>query len=373
MYVYLDTNIFFQNWYLQSPHFSKLISYCNDTNATLLLPQVVVEEVQAKFEQDATKVLKELADKWKLCERHGYAGSMTPMPLVAANYDFLSVVKNEFDFVEVISYDDVSHRVLVKKAIGAKRPFTDSEKGYRDALIWHSLIDFIRSKDEGVAVAFVSANSKDFFKKDSALPEFHADLEADLVEGKIENRFLLYRSLDEFVSSNKVVVGSDIDTERLEAEYLGEIESRSELAAMEYLNGLQKSGLQKFLATGDFCRHTITHVLDADWEIFEGTEDPEIVSATLLPTGLIYLKYRFNLRSISLTATMPASAYFEQRDAVDDDFWQVVGDDSLVHLDGAARCDFVASVTIEPKNRYILELSIDSATLRNSKRPRQRF
>lgn len=76
----------------------------------------------------------------------------------------------------VLSDPSVSHSELVDRILAHRRPFTSDEKGYRDALIWYSVLE--RADDEPVVL--LTANTKDFASKpDNALaPELQDDLTA---------------------------------------------------------------------------------------------------------------------------------------------------------------------------------------------------
>ena len=42
--------------------------------------------------------------------------------------------------INIIPYPSTSHKDLVSRDLARKRPFQESGKGYRDALIWESLL-----------------------------------------------------------------------------------------------------------------------------------------------------------------------------------------------------------------------------------------
>lgn len=71
----------------------------------------------------------------------------------------------------------VTHHELVRRVLARRRPFNDGERGYRDALVWHSALECAASGP----VILLSANTKDFAERDAGGDwQLAADLVADL-------------------------------------------------------------------------------------------------------------------------------------------------------------------------------------------------
>lgn len=79
---------------------------------------------------------------------------------------------------------------MVQRSIRGSKPFRTSGVGYRDALIWQTVLEQAKSTD----VVFVSGNSKDFAAEDGSL---HSDLQADLVG--CPNSVTLLPGVDQFI------------------------------------------------------------------------------------------------------------------------------------------------------------------------------
>lgn len=363
MYIFLDTNVYFNNWFLKSPSFEKLSQYCNNNDATLLVSEVIVNEVEAKFIEETDKALKQLDEARRACKNVGYGG-VPKVDSFDSSYDFREVLKENITNIIFLPYDTIPHRLLVAKAIGAKRPFNENEKGYRDALIWHSLLDFLKMDKFGTSVAFVTENSSDFFDNKSESIQFYKDLLNDLRNAKVANRFLLFRNLRQFVDTNKIITSDGIDRERLIAELLPTIESSAEDAAIDYLNGLSTAATQSLFSTAGFSPQAVPLLLAANWEIFEGTEDAQILSAELLDKDKAYVSYDFNLRNVTSYWNVRAVDFLQNKKAFDDAFWNVKIDSEIVHAETVARCYFKSSFIIDLAKLEIMESSIDSAWLR---------
>lgn len=83
---------------------------------------------------------------------------------------------------EVLPIADVTHSVLVDAVLTGRKPFSSGERGYRDALIWHSTVAAAKSGP----LTFVTDNSKDFLGADGAslTPDLLSDLESAGVDAE---------------------------------------------------------------------------------------------------------------------------------------------------------------------------------------------
>lgn len=143
MLILLDTNIYYDNWFLTSPQFALLANYCQNNSAILLVPQVVVNEVEAKFNQK-WKTLTDILDGLprQFDELQADKSHLPTMPSKIA-YNFLEVVFTRFPSSVFLTYENIPHGPLVKRAINSTRPFRDKEKGYRDTLLWETLLIYL--------------------------------------------------------------------------------------------------------------------------------------------------------------------------------------------------------------------------------------
>jgi len=80
---------------------------------------------------------------------------------LVASYDAeLRTRLNELGAV-IISVPSVSHQVVLTRALEKRRPFdANGRDGYRDVLIWHSLLDVAELGHNGIV--FVTSNTSDF-------------------------------------------------------------------------------------------------------------------------------------------------------------------------------------------------------------------
>lgn len=81
--------------------------------------------------------------------------------------------------VEVAPIPPVSHADLVHRDLEKRKPFNSSGKGYRDALIWSTVIEIIGSLDTEDHLVFVTENTDDFADSTGLSADLLRDLPAD--------------------------------------------------------------------------------------------------------------------------------------------------------------------------------------------------
>ncbi len=190
--IVLDTSAINRNWYLVGGQLEKLMRFLEETGIPLLVPEVVIEEQVAHFREEIQKAeshglrldamigtdlrstvfeqLEELCDRYRglLVERIEAYGAILPIP-------------------------SVEHITLVKRDLGRRKPFSQDGRGYRDALIWHTIVE--EEKEEG-CIAVITANTKDFMQQG----ELHPDLKFDPERHSGGDRLVFFQSIKDFCS-----------------------------------------------------------------------------------------------------------------------------------------------------------------------------
>ena len=157
MHVFLDTNVFQNNWYLGAATFKFLARYLNNEGHSLLISRLVCEETQNlrrraldSTYQQMEKVGKEFA---RLTGSEPYAfPDRTGLP----TYDLASLLGADIDKVVLVEYDAIPQSVVASRAMSLRRPFREHDKGYRDTLIWLSLLEHLSKRDDEQDVAFIT-------------------------------------------------------------------------------------------------------------------------------------------------------------------------------------------------------------------------
>jgi hypothetical protein len=92
---------------------------------------------------------------------------------------------------EFLATPSIPHSELVKRALRRRKPFSERGTGYRDSLIWITVLALLRRSEE--TVAFVTANSADFAAGKALHPHLLEDVCA---QGTASTQLLFFESLD---------------------------------------------------------------------------------------------------------------------------------------------------------------------------------
>ena len=161
--------------------------------ATILVPEVVIDEVTNHFREKLEAAQREFAQ----AQRRLTALLSDPRPTLesapiecAASEYRQSLLKQLSDAGgRTLPYPDIPHHKIVERDLMRRKPFKRDGSGYRDLLIWESVRRVMRGGHE--RIAFLTANTRDF----AANGEIHGDLATDVLNPK---RIELFTSLKEF-------------------------------------------------------------------------------------------------------------------------------------------------------------------------------
>lgn len=201
MKLVLDTNILVPETALGSRKLDLLLDFSRRTESTVLIPDVVLEEMEAFITREAEKHVAASANATLFLSRttgKPLQPVMLPAPTEAAAA-YLEQVRTKLRLLDaqILRRKPTYLDQLVHRATRRKKPFNDSGGGFRDGIIWLEVLDirFLGKGDE-VKVCFISKNTKDFGDNDN----LHAELreEADAVSLQLQ----YFSSLDSFLRAH---------------------------------------------------------------------------------------------------------------------------------------------------------------------------
>lgn len=362
---FIDTNIFFNNWYLRSPNFSVLANYLGNSGATMLLSEVVQQEVEAKFKAEREKLLKSLAVDLRRVADFQHEPVSLETPALDGDFNFLKVVERRFENVDVIAVDAVTCRDLVPRAINATRPFREGEKGFRDTLIWMSLLAYLKKLSQrNLRLLLVTANSNDFFDKSPDGAVLHSDLRKDLMEHGLKVDIVPYTSVKSLIEQEVDLGLHSFSHEQFKEDHGDEMEDLAANAAEAFLSDLPLGDLQVLLEDAGVPAVLVRPIRSFTVLDLEGTEDPEVTSFEKLKDETIYIGYTFNLLTVSFTVVVDANDYFNHQKEYDDYFINPSVDGGSVSLEVLRRCDFEGGLSYRQETSEFTSVTIDSASLR---------
>jgi len=251
MKIVLDTNIIFSDFHLTGAKIRNLCESVKSTGDIVYIPEIVIDESINKYRENLQKhklnIDKGISDFNRLTEND------------AKNPITDDIVKTELDKfskhfkkqiielgIEIIPYPSISHKELVKRDLSRKRPFQESGKGYRDALIWESIKNICEESYESLSIPeiiFINKNSRDFCEKEYTL---HSDLAEDLKNNDInENAVKIIEDIDKFIVEH-IKLKQKIRTDIIEK--LNKDKQYNDI----YLNVEIENRLEKFLLYREF-------------------------------------------------------------------------------------------------------------------------
>lgn len=359
-YIFLDTNIFFNNWHLKSADFRFLFNYLKNTDSVLLMSELVCEEVENIRIRELESSIEILKKELKRTKKH----NLIPLDfdfdkLSAEEYNIKELLHEKIDKIDFISYENIKQNDVVRRALKKIKPFLESEKGYRDTLIWLSFIEYLSKKEIKDEVIFITNNKTDFFNKD--VNDFHDDLKLDIATFKLKCSIKPYNSLYSFITENVDKVKHGITYSELYDEHLCTIDCELEGESLDYINNISESKFKDILNNNSL--RTFPHInslLSHSLELMEGVEDPEILSYKPISKDTVYVSSRFNLRICILELTIPTSDYYINRNQIDRSYFEICSDDTQTTLVAYVRTYLDVSFEYNKLNKTIEGFDIET-------------
>ncbi|VTR75475.1 PIN domain-containing protein [Cellulomonas hominis] len=184
----IDTTAFFVDLRL-SRDLADVLDAAGSGMIRVVVPEVVVLETGRHQAEKANKAsneaIKKVADGLRALNE-----IIDGLPRFDARdaRDRLTVASEEYEtwlrktlddhMVEVAPIPSVDHVELVKRDLARRKPFDNGGKGYRDALIWSTVVEVARGLDVDDHLIFVTNNTQDFVDSGSLSADLLRDLPA---------------------------------------------------------------------------------------------------------------------------------------------------------------------------------------------------
>ena len=199
MHVVLDANIVISEGFGDSAHFRVLLSTASAIGHGIFIPALAIEEVVANFEKMLDGKAREVEKGLDTLSRHldkPLASPLTDLDL-GEEASLLRQRMVSASNYQVLDYPAITHEELVGRAVKRRKPFDERGSGYRDTLIWESVVQLADKVSDQVALV---TSDKDFCDKEGNL---HPDLTDELAgRGQCGEKIVLFRSLSEFINTN---------------------------------------------------------------------------------------------------------------------------------------------------------------------------
>lgn len=198
--IFLDSNIIIADPHMSGINFSIFLDRLPRIAAILTLPEVVLDEVVNKFRENLSSNWTSLLNKRRDIEKMLKAGlilSREPLDITKEADKYHKSIVEQIELVggSILEYPNILHKEIVARALQRRKPFKSDGSGYRDTLIWETIIE--KLKEEGGPFAFVTADKRDFGEG----PELPEHLMQDLINiGITADQIQIYPSLDALTS-----------------------------------------------------------------------------------------------------------------------------------------------------------------------------
>jgi predicted nucleic acid-binding protein len=206
MDVVLDSNIFISDFRMRSPRFLGLFDYLRKTRSMLQIPDIVYEEVVAKYRRDLSDKVRTL----NKCVNDVKAKLLSDKPFVLENKKLLNEpetwIKAQCDLLEsrldtpaknvhgnrFTNISAIDLREVYMRGIDRVPPASEQGEELRDVILWLSVIELGKM---GKQVTFITGDSG-FWDGTEIKPRLRRDIE------EAGTKILMYRSVEDFVKEH---------------------------------------------------------------------------------------------------------------------------------------------------------------------------
>lgn len=358
MKIFLDTNIFYNDWFIKNANFKYLFHFINNEDYELIISELVIQEVENKRNQEFNNNINDLEKSIKNINKLNLINieHMTD-EISSESYNLLSLLKEKCDNINLVNYENISQKEVVLRALMDKKPFQKGEKGYRDTLIWLSFLEYLKLNTVREDVIFITANKSDFFRSKSSDLEFYQELLNDMRERDIKCAVKPFASLYSFVKSTIDKDEHAIDYNNSNIEYYLEEESIS------ILNEFSENSIIDQLENVDYLninRLEYPSIESISIELLEGLEDVKINGSKNLQNNETYIEYEYNLRRVSIDITLNKFEYKEKFNYRNKDNYCLSEDGSNTYMNVVVRVYFISSLIYNSETREISDFAINS-------------
>ena len=316
MIIFIDTNILYNNWHLQNANFIYLFNFLENTNSELFISEIVCDEVDNKFNSELDSLKKSFNDNLKKAK--SFIGNSLEFNLtdLDVNFSIKEIINGKSDRVVFFSYDNISNKTLVERAIKKIKPFQSEDKGYRDTLIWLSFLEKISSLKDKSKIAFINNNSSDFFNSDKT--SLHDDLKKDLEKYELLNEFCIYESIKDFINKEVNMEQRKYTRNQILENFIYPNERMIEETVEMHINSESANWFSNLIKRHTESYKEIIYLTNYNFHILEGIEDPEVISWSETNENAFFAEICFYLRIVEFEFTIPKAVYLSKQELFND-------------------------------------------------------
>lgn len=206
MDIVIDANIIRRDLKLKDKNFEIVVDYLKRTNSKLIFPNIVIDEIKGLYKRALTERYEEFKkSKEKLVSTFLFS-ELPEIPEIDIESDsekYIEFIHSKLGTSDdnIIHYKNEFLPELVKRAIERKKPLDENGQQFRDGLLWLTLLDYAKSKDDK-RITLISDNPKDFAEKgENKLAE---ELAIEAEELGVEIKY--FKRLNDFAKEHASVI-----------------------------------------------------------------------------------------------------------------------------------------------------------------------
>jgi predicted nucleic acid-binding protein len=274
--IVLDSNILIQDVHLRSEKMALLLSYVERTDSAIVIPDIVLKEVEGHFYRYLQKQLSHLDEILSIAEVCNEARPALVLP------DVDEMVRNYMDRLRkryklqksnIPKASPGQLDELVDRAVKRRKPFNANGQQFRDALIWLCVLELGDPTCPRSDVSFISTNTSDFADRGDKL---HSELAREAEGANLALDY--FPSLDAFLAAHAEpiayitdeLINRIVPKEKLEEQVIREVE----LSFRVEERLVQKFTSEYRAATGNVDLVTLSLELD-DHYVYPGNDPNE--------------------------------------------------------------------------------------------------
>jgi predicted nucleic acid-binding protein len=200
MWIVIDTNIFYKDLRL-TRSLDLLFRDIENLPYSIQIPEVIVQETINKYKEQRQTYISRLfssLDSLKKFTSFDINIEIGDEDLETDIDQYEIFLRERIDaFGKILPLPKTSTQELIDRALSRRKPFNSKGEGFRDVLIWETIIELVQ-KDDCEGIALITDNTTDFSNGDG----LHKHLIDDLSDLDIDaNKVILFTSLENFIIS----------------------------------------------------------------------------------------------------------------------------------------------------------------------------
>ena len=263
MDIILDSNIFRSDITLRSKEFDVILDYLNKTHSSIIIPQIILDEIKGLYKRTLNErkneVLKNINNLNLLItdDKKHLKINDVDTEIEIKKYEEHIINKLRVRKPNIIPYNNDFLPIISERAINRVKPSGEKGQGFRDTLIWLTMLDYCSTCHEK-QITFISNNTDDFASADKI--GLHESLKKECDKRNVKVNY--FKTLKEFIENHSTkidLISYDWIAENLDYKNLNEL-------VVDFLNRNQERNIISTIQSeiGEECENYKALRFDSD-------------------------------------------------------------------------------------------------------------